>query len=136
VSHDRPKQRAENGWALHPGKPKGARHEATLAAEVVLDGEAEALSGKVVEMDGRPGSRNGPPARDFRLAEALKIRREARKCTSAKSSSAPNCHRTVRVPGYAGIGVGEAPLHRNSQTSSILDPSIVLQRALSGRSAR
>jgi len=32
------------------GKPKGARHRATLAAEVLLDGEAEALSRKAVEM--------------------------------------------------------------------------------------
>jgi uncharacterized protein DUF5681 len=34
----------------NPGRPKGARHRATLAAEVLLDGEAEALSRKAVEM--------------------------------------------------------------------------------------
>ena len=32
------------------GKPKGARHRATLAAEVLLDGEAEALTRKAVEL--------------------------------------------------------------------------------------
>src|SRR5215467_4736194 len=32
------------------GKPKGARHKATLAAETLLEGEAEALSRKAVEL--------------------------------------------------------------------------------------
>ena len=32
------------------GKPKGARHRATLAVEALLDGEAEALTRKAVEM--------------------------------------------------------------------------------------
>jgi len=32
------------------GKPKGARHRATLAAETLLDGEAEALTRKAIEL--------------------------------------------------------------------------------------
>ena len=32
------------------GKPKGARHSATLAAETLLDGEAEALTRKAIEL--------------------------------------------------------------------------------------
>jgi hypothetical protein len=32
------------------GKPRGARHKATLAAETLFDGEAEALSRKAVEL--------------------------------------------------------------------------------------
>jgi hypothetical protein len=32
------------------GKPKGARHRTTLAAEALLDGEAEALTRKAIEM--------------------------------------------------------------------------------------
>ncbi len=32
------------------GRPKGARHQATLAAEALLDGEAEALARKAVEI--------------------------------------------------------------------------------------
>jgi hypothetical protein len=32
------------------GKPRGARHKATLAAEILLEGEAEALSRKAVEL--------------------------------------------------------------------------------------
>ena len=34
----------------NPGRPKGARHKATIAAEALLDGEAEGLTGKVLEM--------------------------------------------------------------------------------------
>src|SRR5215472_4698677 len=34
----------------NPGRPKGARHKATLAAEALLDGEAEGLTRKCVEM--------------------------------------------------------------------------------------
>src|SRR5262245_41119418 len=32
------------------GKPRGARHRTTLAAEALLDGEAEALTRKAVEL--------------------------------------------------------------------------------------
>ena len=34
----------------NPGKPRGARHKATVAALELLDGEAEALSRKAVEL--------------------------------------------------------------------------------------
>ena len=33
----------------NPGRPKGARNRATLAAEALLDGEAEALTRKAIE---------------------------------------------------------------------------------------
>jgi hypothetical protein len=34
----------------NPGRPKGARHRVTLAAEALLDGEAEALTRKAIEL--------------------------------------------------------------------------------------
>ena len=34
----------------NPGKPKGARHKATQAALMLLDGEAEALTRQAVEL--------------------------------------------------------------------------------------
>ncbi len=34
----------------NPGRPKGARNKATVAAEALLDGEAEAISRKAVEL--------------------------------------------------------------------------------------
>jgi len=33
----------------NPGRPKGARHRATLAAEALLDGEADALTRKAID---------------------------------------------------------------------------------------
>jgi hypothetical protein len=44
----RPFQRGESGNPA--GRPVGARHKATVAAEALLDGEAEALTRKAVEM--------------------------------------------------------------------------------------
>ena len=35
----------------NPGKPKGTRHRATLAAEALLDGETEALTRKTSGID-------------------------------------------------------------------------------------
>jgi Family of unknown function (DUF5681) len=34
----------------NPGRPKGSRNKATLAAEAILDGEAEALTRKTIEL--------------------------------------------------------------------------------------
>ena len=34
----------------NPGRPKGARHKTTLAVEALLDGQAEALTQKAVDM--------------------------------------------------------------------------------------
>ena len=34
----------------NPGRPRGARHRATLAAEALLDGEVEALTRKAVDL--------------------------------------------------------------------------------------
>ena len=34
----------------NPGKPKGARHKATMAAQELLDGEIEALTRKAIEL--------------------------------------------------------------------------------------
>lgn len=33
----------------NPGRPKGARHKATIAAETLLDGEAEAITRRAIE---------------------------------------------------------------------------------------
>ena len=34
----------------NPGRPKGARHKTTLAIETLLEGEAETLTRKAIEM--------------------------------------------------------------------------------------
>jgi hypothetical protein len=52
---DNPRKNATNARGRpfepgNPGKPKGARNRASLAAAALLDGEAEALTRKAVEM--------------------------------------------------------------------------------------
>lgn len=43
--------RWKKGQSGNPsGRPKGARHKSTLAAQQLLDGEAEALARKVIEL--------------------------------------------------------------------------------------
>jgi hypothetical protein len=44
-----PKTRGRPFKKGNPGRPHGARHKATLAAESLLDGEAEALTRKAIE---------------------------------------------------------------------------------------
>lgn len=44
----KPFKRGESGNPT--GRPKGARHKATLAVETLLDGEAEALTRKAIEL--------------------------------------------------------------------------------------
>lgn len=63
----------------NPGRPKGTRHRATLAAEAVLDGEADALTRKAVElaMEGDTTAlrlcleRIAPPRKDRPVTVAL-----------------------------------------------------------------
>jgi hypothetical protein len=45
-----PKTRGRPFALGNPGRPKGARHRATIAAEALLEGEAEALTRKAIEL--------------------------------------------------------------------------------------
>jgi hypothetical protein len=45
-----PKTRGRPFEKGNPGRPRGSRHKATIAAAVLLDGEAEKLSRKAVEL--------------------------------------------------------------------------------------
>ena len=45
-----PKTRGKPFEAGNPGRPKGARHKATLAAEALLDGEGDKLTRKAIDM--------------------------------------------------------------------------------------
>ena len=50
LDDDAPQRRGGRFKPGNPGKPKGARHKTTLAIEALLDGEAEALTRKAIEL--------------------------------------------------------------------------------------
>jgi hypothetical protein len=50
VSGDKPWQFKPGQSGNPAGKPKGARHKATLAAQALLEGEAEGIARKAVEL--------------------------------------------------------------------------------------
>lgn len=78
----------------NPGKPKGTRHRATQAALALLDGEAEALTRKAVELalegDGQAMrlclERIAPPRRDAPVSFDLPPMREAKDAAQAAAS--------------------------------------------------
>lgn len=75
----------------NPGKPKGARHRATRAVLALLDGQAEALTRKAVDMalDGDGAAlrlcleRIAPPRKDVPVIFALPAMSCARDATRA-----------------------------------------------------
>ena len=78
----------------NPGKPPGTRHKATRAVEALLDGEAEALSRKAVEMalsgDGAALrlclERIAPPRKDSPVSFPLPPMESARDAASAAAA--------------------------------------------------
>jgi hypothetical protein len=50
LDDDAPQRRGGRFKPGNPGKPKGARHKTTLAIEALLEGEAEALTRKAIEL--------------------------------------------------------------------------------------
>lgn len=78
----------------NPGKPKGTRHRATQATLALLDGEAEALTRKAVELalngDGAALrlclERIAPPRRDSPVTFALPGMRTARDAAQAAAA--------------------------------------------------
>jgi hypothetical protein len=89
----------------NPGRPRGARHKATQAALALLDGEAEALARKAVEMalDGDGAAlrlcleRIAPPRRDapvqFDLPR-METARDAAKAAGAVLEAVANAELT------------------------------------------
>src|SRR5829696_9046048 len=50
LDDDAPQRRGGRFKPGNPGRPKGARHKTTLAIEALLDGEAEVLTRKAIEL--------------------------------------------------------------------------------------
>ncbi|GLS18111.1 hypothetical protein GCM10007874_11270 [Labrys miyagiensis] len=91
------------------GKPPGSRHKATLAAEALLDGEAEGLTRKAVEMALAGDSvalrlcldRIVPPRKDRPVSFALPEMRTAADAVSAMGAVANAVAGGELTPGEA-----------------------------------
>ena len=99
------------------GKPKGARHKATLAAETLLEGEAEALSRKAVELALRGDvsalrlclDRIVPPRKD------RPVRFELPKMMESKDAL------TASAAIVAAVAAGELTLTEAAELSKVID---------------
>ena len=93
----------------NPGRPNGARHRATLAAEALLDGEAEALTRKAIEaaLGGDPIAlrlcldRILPPRRERPLRLAMPPMNSAADAVGAMASIAAAVADAEITPGEA-----------------------------------
>jgi hypothetical protein len=94
----------------NPGKPKGSRHRATMAATALLDGQSEALTAKAIEMalDGDGAAlrlcleRIAAPRKDAPVTFALPAMTCARDATHAAGAvlAADANLKKVETPGH------------------------------------
>jgi hypothetical protein len=122
---------ARGRWASGPGnrgRPKGARHKATVAALALLDGEAEALTRRAIELalEGDVTAlrlcleRLVPPRRDAPVAFALPAMRTARDAAQAAGGVLEAVADGTLTPaeGQAIMGLVEA-FRRTLETSEL-----------------
>jgi hypothetical protein len=99
------------------GKPRGARHKATLAAETLLEGEAEALSRKAVELALRGDvsalrlcmDRIVPPRKDRPVCFELPAMTESKDAVSALAAI------------VAAVAAGELTPTEAAELSKVID---------------
>ena len=118
-----PKQRGRPfrpGASGNPrGRPKGARNRATVTAEALLDGEAEAISRKLIEkaLEGDTTAlqlcldRILPPRRDRPIAFDLPKIESAAEALSASSAVLASCAAGVLSPRDAAEIMGLVSTH-------------------------
>ena len=89
--------------AGNPGKPKGARHRVTRAAEELLDGEAEALTRKAIEL----AKEGDPMALRLCLERILPPRKERPVDIVLPVLTGPKDAVTVSAALLAAVAAGE-----------------------------
>ena len=99
------------------GRPQGSKHQATLAAEALLDGEAEALTRKAVEkaLEGDTTAlrlcleRLVPPRRDRAVPIDLPSMESAKDALKAKAAI------------FAAVGCGQISVAEAQSLSGLID---------------
>jgi hypothetical protein len=103
--------RFKKGQSGNPkGRPKGARHKTTVAVEVLLDGEAEAITRKAIEK-AKQGDmiairlcmdRIAPQRKDRHIAFGLPMMETAKDAAVAAASIVKNVAEGELTPSEAG----------------------------------
>jgi len=114
------------------GKPKGTRHKATMAAQALLDGEAEALTRRAIEMalDGDIAAlrlvleRLVPPRRDAPLAIDLPPVVTAADAATAMSQLVAAVSAGTITPAEAQAVAGLIEQHRRTLETTELERRI------------
>jgi hypothetical protein len=87
----------------NPGKPRGARHRVTLAAETLLEGEAEAITRKAIELaKGGDG-----PALRLCMDRIYPARRDRPVCFNLPDLTKPADAVEANAAIVAAVGTGE-----------------------------
>lgn len=116
----------------NPGRPKGTRHKATLAAEAILDGEADALTRKAVElaMEGDTTAlrlcldRIAPPRKDAPIRFDLPAIDRATDATEAMSALLASVAAGDVTPAEAAGVAGLIETWRKTKETSDLENRI------------
>ena len=121
------------GVSGNPGGCKtGSRHKATLAAQALLDGEAEALTRKAVELALKGDltalrlclERIVPPRKDAPVTVALPLMESAADIPAAMASVLAACAAGELTPTEAQAVAGLVELHRRALETSELEQRI------------
>lgn len=101
----------------NPGKPKGARHRATLAAEAMLDGEADALTRKAIDM----AKAGDTVALRLCLERLVPPRKERPFAVDLPTISGAQDHPAALVSIFAAVAAGELTAGEAQSLAGLLD---------------
>jgi hypothetical protein len=99
------------------GKPRGTRHKATLAAETLLEGEAEALSRKAVEV----ALRGDVSALRLCLDRIVPPRRDRPVCFELPAMTESKDAMTASAAIVAAVAAGELTPIEAAELSKVVD---------------
>ena len=127
--------------AGNPGRPKGARHRATLAAEALLDGEAETLTRKAVELalDGDTTAlrlcleRIAPPRKDAPVRFELPRIQTAAEAPRAMAAVVEAVETGELTPGEAQTVAGVVEAYRKTLETAELEARVAALEAGHGK---
>jgi hypothetical protein len=133
-----PKTRGRPFEHGNPGRPKGARHRATIAIETLLEGEAETLTRKAIEMALAGDTtalrlcleRLAPPRKDRMVEFELKALNGPADALAAVVATLQATANGRMTPNDAAVVIGLLDTYRRSFEATNLEARIEALEAL------